>query len=70
MDDAALEKNVQGVVVGELRKKRKGGLGLDDSSDEEDDEYEARELRRKMRKKPVRDDIAGLSELLFALVST
>jgi mediator of replication checkpoint protein 1 len=60
-DDKRLEEQVQGVVDGEMRKKKRGGLGLDgDSDDDDDDDYSAREARRKMKEVRPRSDIEGL----------
>ncbi|KAJ7122761.1 hypothetical protein C8R44DRAFT_875967 [Mycena epipterygia] len=62
-DDLAIEKLHQGVVQGELRKKRRN-RGLLDDSDEEDEEDEMRKkkIRRSLREPKIdRDDINDLA---------
>lgn len=62
-DDARLGKHVQDVVEGRVRSKRRhGGLGLDESDSEDEDEG-ARNLRRKQlnkRRKIVDDKLEDL----------
>ncbi|KAF9452158.1 hypothetical protein P691DRAFT_772498 [Macrolepiota fuliginosa MF-IS2] len=60
-DDEAALKFHQGVAQGELRKKRKNRLGLDDSDDEDEEDDRARRIRRKMREKTERGDIQELA---------
>lgn len=59
-DDEAALKFHQGVVQGELRKKRKNRFGLEDSDDEEEEDDRARRIRRKMKEKVERGDIQEL----------
>lgn len=59
-DDEEALKFHQGVVQGELRRKRKNRLGLDDSDDEDEEDDRARRIRRKMREKAERGDIKEL----------
>ncbi|KAF9008800.1 hypothetical protein BDQ17DRAFT_1348959 [Cyathus striatus] len=64
VDDAQLEQYHKAVVTGEVRKKRRhGGLGLDDSGDESDEDEENRRIRRGMYKKQKidRGDIMALA---------
>ncbi|KAF7776301.1 hypothetical protein Agabi119p4_4694 [Agaricus bisporus var. burnettii] len=60
-DDEAALKFHQGVVQGELRKKRKNRFGLEDSDDEEEEDDRARRIRRKMKEKVERGDIQELA---------
>ncbi|KAG7096683.1 hypothetical protein E1B28_004097 [Marasmius oreades] len=47
-DDQKLEKMNKDVVEGEWRKKRRRGIGVDDSDEEFNDDYEQRRIRQKM----------------------
>ncbi|PPR03845.1 hypothetical protein CVT26_000843 [Gymnopilus dilepis] len=57
VQDQEDEKFHQGVIQGELRKKRRKGVGIDDSDEESDDDQNAR-ARRAMKK--ARKDIEKL----------
>lgn len=59
-DDEAALKFHQGVVQGDLRKKRKNRLGLDDSDDEDEEDDRARKIRKKMSERMERGDIQEL----------
>lgn len=69
-DDEAALKFHQGVVQGELRKKRKNRFGLDDSDEEDEEDDRARRIRRKMREKTERGDIQELGMVLQKLLVT
>ncbi|KAL0580927.1 hypothetical protein V5O48_001121 [Marasmius crinis-equi] len=62
-DDKELERIAQAAADGELRKKRKHGLGVDDSDDEDSENYRNEKARRKMAKVEVdRENIRQLKE--------
>jgi hypothetical protein len=65
-DDEAALKFHQGVVQGELRKKRKNRFGVEDSDDEDEEDDRARRIRRKMREKVERGDIQELGMILLS----
>jgi mediator of replication checkpoint protein 1 len=67
-DDEAALKFHQGVVQGELRKKRKNRFGVEDSDEEDEEDDRARRIRRKMREKVERGDIQELGMISSVIV--
>ena len=65
MDDAKLQKVQEDVVSGKARQKRRSGVGVGFSSDSEEEDERAQNLRgkvyRKKRKLEGRDDLDALS---------
>jgi mediator of replication checkpoint protein 1 len=64
-DDEEALKFHQGVVQGELRRKRKNRFGIDESDEEDEEDERARRIRRKMRQRTERGDIKELGGCLF-----
>ncbi|KAJ6627507.1 hypothetical protein B0H10DRAFT_1994915, partial [Mycena sp. CBHHK59/15] len=62
-DDLKNELLQQAVVQGELRKKRRNRLGLDDSDEEEEEDMRARKIRRHLQEPRIdRDNVNELAK--------